>query len=317
MSLHAIALLTVLTGFSATGTALQQRPDGSSRSGPGRETPHPESLAQVSLADLERADVLLETSTPEPLGSDRTSGSSEVPKGKVTDIVLFSEDGQIACAALSVGKILGSGERVVLVPATALKITTIENQPAYLLRLTKSEVGALPPFDVKKEGAEGLDRAVERARGLSSGAGGSAAKDGGQRSKESEGPGHARTAAKEASSAAAVPSYFLSSQLIDCPVNASDAEFGRLHDGAVDPGKNAVGYLLVSRSGAASTGVTMHAVPFSACRLTRIAGKSSLKLEKTGEELKAAPEYKKPEQGLLTPEQMKSADAFFGGGKSG
>jgi hypothetical protein len=294
MSSIPLTVLALIAGISASSASLQQKPGAAPKPMPPSSAPRPEGATQCSLADLARADVVYAT-PPSDLAA-----TADGPHGKVTDLVISTSDGQIACAALSVGKLLGTDERVILVPATAVKCTMVEERPVYAIQLTKAEIAAIAPFDAKKDGAEGLDRAVERARGLSA--------PSGARPKDT--PKDTKGTASSSSSA-----YALSSQLIACSVNASDTEFGKVHDGVVEPSKQTVSYVIVSRSGAASAGTAMHVVPFKACQCACADGRTSLKLGKTSDQLKTAPEYKKPEQGLVTVEQTKAADAFFGGAK--
>ena len=289
MSSIPFTVLALIAGISASSASLQQKPGAAPKPMPPSSAPRSEGATQCSLADLSRADVVYAT-PPSDLAAN-----ADGPHGKVTDLVISTSDGQIACAALSVGKLLGTDERVILVPATAVKCTMVEERPVYAIQLTKAEIAAIAPFDAKKEGAEGLDRAVERARGLGA--------PSGARPKDAKG------------TASGSSTYALSSQLIACPVNASDTEFGKVHDGVVEPSRQTISYLIVSRSGAASVGTTMHVVPFKACQCACADGRTSLKLGKTSDQLKTAPEYKKPEQGLVTLEQTKAADAFFGGAK--
>jgi hypothetical protein len=278
---------------------------------------HDASPTQLSLVDLSTADVLLEASTAEKPGSTPAAAPADSPKGKVVDVVLSTSDGQIACAAVSVGKLLGGDDRVVLVPSTVLQCTMVDKKPAYLLRMTKAELQSLPEFDIRKDGTDGLDRAVERARGLSSNTSVGKRKDSGEAGKKDSKEGSAGESGSQASVLTINPLYVLSSQLNDCGLSASDAEFGKVHDGVIDVHGNTVGYLLVSRGSAASSGTSLCVVPLRACRWSRSSSKVSLKLEKTSDQVKAAPEYKKPDQGLLTPDQMKGADALFGSGKGG
>jgi hypothetical protein len=193
----------------------------------------------------------------------------------------------------------------------------IEKRPGCVLRMASSEIQALPEFDVRKDGKEGLDRAVERARGLSADASGRVPKETGSGDSKSNGSARAKEAGAPAASLTAAPTYVLASQLEGCDVSASDGVFGKVHDAAVDARKNTVGYLFVARGEAASVGSVVYVVPFRACQWKRPGSKSVLTLGKTSDQLKAAPEYKKPDQGLLTLDQMKSADGFFGSGKGG
>src|SRR5260221_930215 len=302
----------LLAGLSAALAVPQRGPPADPPSqGPDAGPP------QRSSVDLSAADFRLEASTAEKPGSAAPAAPMDGPKGKVVDVVLSTADGQIACAAVSVGKLLGADDRVVLVPSTVLQCTLLDKKPAYLLRMTKAELQGLPEFDIRKDGTDGLGRAVERARGLSSDTSVGKRKDSSEAGKKDSKAGSAGDPGSQVSSLTVAPLYVLSSQLNDCGLSASDAEFGKVHDGVIDVHGNTVGYLLVSRGSAASAGTSLCVVPLRACRWSRNSGKVSLKLEKTSDQLKGAPEYKKPDQGLLTPDQMKGADALFGTGKGG
>jgi hypothetical protein len=339
--------LVLLAGLSLAGVALPQKKDApptpphanppSATTPPAAEPSRQAAPTHVSLADLIGADVLLESGAAEKPsggaekpggGAEKTGGGAEKPaggrsdaadspKGKVAELVLSTRDGQIACAALSVGKVLGTNERIVLVPMTAIHFTTVEKRPGYVLRMTRAEVEALPPFDIRKAEMDGLDRAVEQARGLGGGSVGRKSKGAGEDDDAGMGEGLAREAAagKPAASLSAVPTYVLSGQLKGSALNASDQEFGKVQDAAVEVAGNTVGYLVVSRGGIASSGASLCLVPFRSCQWTRAEEKNALKLGKTIDQLKSAPEYKRPVQGFVTTDQMKSADSFFGSEK--
>jgi len=237
----------------------------------------------LSLGELIGAEVVLGVGGTGPAVAQ---DPPESPKGKVDELVVATQDGQIVCAALSVGPIIGQTKRVVLVATTAIDWSLAGKRPRCVLRMTKAEIGALPEFDVQTDGKDGLDRAVERARGL---AGGGAA-------------GVAST-------------FVLSIRLKGSDVRASDKGFAKVMDVAVDVGRNSIGYLIVSRSGIAGASGMAYVVPFRACRWARAGGKPVLKLGQTSDQLESAPEYRKPAEGLLSLEQMKSADAFFAGSR--
>jgi hypothetical protein len=287
------ARAALLAGFSVAGAAAPS----SFQADEARAGALP---AQISLVALSSADVLLDPGGAGPTADDLASA----PRGKVADVVLSTSDGQVVCAALSIGKLLGKDDRVVLVPATVLKYARIGKETGFLLRMTQSELRALPDFDVKKNGKDGLDRAVKKALGATA--------DAGERGRKE--PSEIRE--KEAPASSTLPpTYALSSRLTGADVSASDALCGKVHDAAVDVSTHAITYLVVSRGDGASVGVSLYVVPLRAFRWTGPAERSELKLEKTIEQLKAAPEYKPSGRGLISPEQMKAADAFFGGGK--
>ncbi len=317
MSLKKKSLL-LLAGLSLAGVVLPQKRDAPAPTPPASpptasESPQQGTPTHVALAELMGADVLLDAGAAEKPGGAGKGGAADSPKGSVAELVVSTRGGEIACAALSVGKIIGQNERIVLVPMTALRPTLIEKKPGYVLRMTKAEIEALPPFEIRKSEAEGLDRAVEQARGPTGGAAGKKSKGSGEDGDEKRGAGEERDPSGKAASKAAAPEYVLSGQLKGCAVNASDKEFGKVQDAAVDLRANAVGYLLV----AGGEGGSVTVVPFRACQWMHAENKDALKLGKTLDGLKSAPEYKKPEKGLVTADQMRSADGFFGVGKTG
>jgi sporulation protein YlmC with PRC-barrel domain len=267
----------------------------------------------VSLAELMGAEVQLEGAAADK------APAADASRGKVAELVVSTHGGEIVCAALSVGKLVGGSDKIVLVPMTAVKPAMVDKRPGFALRMTKAEIEALPPFEIRKAESEGLDKAVEQARGL--GTGGAAPKskeppgkeagekEGGQDPIDPKGPAGARGAPGKAGA----PEYVLSGMLRNCAVEASDKECGKVQDAAVELGTNAVGYLIVSRSEAAGGGAGLMLVPYRACQWTHAESKEALKLGKSIEQLKAAPEYKKPEKTIATADQMRAADGFFGG----
>lgn len=64
--------------------------------------------------------------------------------GKVDDIVLEAGGG-IAGFDLSIGGVLGLGEREVSVGADGVRLSVIESEPVVVLPMTKDEAGRLPP----------------------------------------------------------------------------------------------------------------------------------------------------------------------------
>jgi hypothetical protein len=340
------ALWILAAGLTVAGVALPQKKEAPPKTPPPAQAPAaaPSTAqgvpSQVSLADLASADVMVEgggAEKPAPGGEKGGEKGAEKggekpgrgepadsPKGKVAELVFSTKDGQIAGAAISVGKILGTNEKIVLVPMSALKYSPIEKRPGFVLHMSKAELQSMQAFDVRNAEKEGLDRAVEQLRGGGGGGGdpvGKGApkeppkdpKEKGEGLGEGKGPGAGRGAGDPLASPGAVPEYVLFGQMKGCEVKAGDREFGKVQDGAVDVGRNAVGYVLVSPGGIASGGAKLHLVPMKACSWARAEEKNLLKLSKTPEQVAGAPEYKKPEQGFVTAEQMKSADEFWGG----
>lgn len=295
--------LVLLAAVASAGVGLPQKKGTPAPPPLSNETALQGNPTQASLSELMGAEVTIDA------GAAEKAGAAESPKGKVAELVLSTHGGEIACAAISVGKLIGQGEKIVLVPMTAVRPAMVDKRPGFVLRMTKAEIETLPPFEIRKAESEGLDKAVEQARGLGSGGAVAKGKPAGGDPGEKAGPAGAR----EASAKSAMPEYVLSGVLKGCAVEASDKEFGKVQDAAVELGSNAVGYLIVSRAEGAGGAAAQTLVPFRACQWTHAESKDALRLGKPMEQLKSAPEYKKPEKGVATAEQMRAADAFFGG----
>lgn len=289
--------ILVLGGLTLAGVApSQQKEPPPPPARPAPTTPpatDPRPMAGAStfaaLSDWKGAEVICSAAAgPAPKEGDKAK-DGEIKKGRVTDLVINTLNGQIACMAVEVKK--EGADRTVLVPASALKFGWVDKKPTFNMTLGHAEVMALPEFEGRKLDKGSLDRAVELSRG--------------GKPMEAGAPVGEDAASKHA----------LASELKGSEVNASDKEAGNVHDAAVNTGTNTLAYLIISRGGAAGIGSSHYIVPFSAVRWTRTDEKSSVKVSMTADQLKGAPEYKKPDQGYLSPDQARSADAFFGGAK--
>lgn len=257
------------------------------------QSPGTSPRSRLPLDELMKADVLLEPTADAKQDAAQKGERADKPKGKVKDFIISTRGGQVSWAALSVGGLLGIGDKIVLVPASALKFDMPDDKPRYELRMTEAQLKALPDFNLDKAEKEGLDAAVDRvknATGTPVGAPARPLDDG-----KSDGP-----------------RLILASRLKSSDLNASDKEFGKVANASVDTRKNQVDYLLVSHGGALGVGDQVYVVPYAATTWTRIDDKPVLKLSKTNGQLMTAPEYKKPDKGFLTTEQMKLAHDFFG-----
>jgi len=224
----------------------------------------------------------------------------------VKDVVVATNDGKIAGLAITGGEI---GDRTVLVPGMGVTCNIVDKKPCYFVKMTKAELDGRPEFDAKKAEKDGLDREMERLHGTSATAPGDVVRHD-KESHEAGVPDKDKTRTTNAPMGAMA--YVLGSTIKGCEINASDKHFGKVRDAAVDLRGNMISYLLVSHGGVGTVGDTVFIVPFSAATWMREDDKNVMKLSKTVDESKTAPEYKKPDQGVLTPEQARSADAFWG-----
>jgi hypothetical protein len=254
---------------------------------------------RIPLDQLMKLDVLLEPSVDAKEVAAKTGERATPPKGNIKNLLISTRSGQVTWAALSVGGLLGIGDRVVLVPMSSLEYDTDDGKPHYELKMTSAQLKTLPHFDPDKAEAEGLDAAIERAKGSIGTPVGASARTG---EKTGTGPGNTTEP----------PSLVLATRLEGATLNASDTEFGKIANASFDVKRNQIDYFLVSHGGALGVGDTTYLVPHAACLWTRVDDKPAVKLSKTAAQLETAPEYKKTDKIFLTIEQMQAANQFFG-----
>jgi hypothetical protein len=280
-SIHSLVLVAGLA--SATSVLAQTHPTNTQK--PAQNQPDMGmEKAHYSLEQMKSCDVMLEPTAAEKRAADEKGKSPDRDKGKVKDLVISTRDGQVSGAAVSVGGMLGIGDKVVFVPTSNLHWNTTHKDPCWVLNMTEADLKALPAFDVDKADKEGLDRIVDARKDM---------------------PADATKAP------ASTPRYVLASKLDGCKTSATDKEIGKVHDGVVSS-RNAVDYLVVSVGGVAGVGDKQVLAPYSAFAWTKDGDKCVLKLNKTSEELKNAPEFRKVD-GVVTADQLKKADEYFGG----
>ena len=296
-----------LAGLATVGAALQdpsQKPDPTKKPAPS-QTPPPAQTSPAGMStyalleDLLGAEVVFERSSS--ADADKTSKDKDTKKGKVKDFAVATSDGKVTGIAIGGGDL---GDRTILVPAANLACSIVDKKPVYSVRMTKAELDGYPEFDAKKAEKDGLDKEVERIRGLPGGM------------KEPKGSPEPGVAPEKGAPMAGAMAYVLGTQIKGCEINASDKHFGKVRDATVDFRSNSITHLMVSHGGVGAVGDTVYLVPFNAAMWGRDGDKMVLKLSKSTDEAKTAPEYKKPDQGIVTSDQMKAADAFWGGRKS-
>lgn len=316
---HALLWLAGMTTVGAVGIQdPSQKPDPNKRpTNPppsAQTTPAPTTTAMatnfVSMDDLMGAEVVFDRSAAagDPAKGDAAKKDNyEGKRGKVKDLVIATSDGRISGLAIHGGEV---GDRTILVPSMNLTCNIVDKKPCFVVTtpMTKADFDNYAEFDAKKAEKEGaLDREIERLKGMPG-----AQKSREDQKKDTNEPG----IAPDKSAPTGAMAYVLGSTLKGTELNASDKHFGKVRDAAVDFRSNTVAYVLVSHGGVGSVGDTVYIVPFTAARWMREDEKPVLKMMKTSDELKGAPEYKKPDQGFVTAEQMRSADGFWGGRKA-
>lgn len=280
---------------------------------------------QVALSDVLGAKVRLKAAAT----AGEVPADDERPTGSIDDLVLDSRSGRASWAIVSVGGMLGIGEKSVAVPAKALRCSnrgsagvdqSNDADPVFELAATEAELKSLPAFDkgmFEKNGMEATLRNAETswrqlhmdgtARAPADAAG---ERDSGRPADASGETGKAPAAA------------LLASKLKGLAVRGSDAaagdkdakDFGEVSAAAIDPRSCTVSFLVVSRGGVLGVGESDYLVPFHATRLV-LAGEDKqqvLTLPKSAAELESAPKYSKPDQGVVSDANVRVSCQYFG-----
>jgi hypothetical protein len=231
----------------------------------------------------------------------------------IADLVLAADGGESHWAAVSVGGMLGIGDRIVAVPNTALACVMTEGDPVFELRATEAELKTLPEFKPMANDTRSLARvltASEKAwtgirpdwRAMPVDAASSKTTD-----ASSPNADHAKTVAPIA--------WLLASQIMGCNVKSSDnQDFGSIDQGCYDLKTNTVDFFVIGKGGLVGIGQTDYLVPFQAGRLTFVGEDKDavMTLEHSAAVLKGAPKYVKPDHGLVSERNGRQACEFYG-----
>lgn len=271
----------------------------------------PEAPRQAALSDVMSMTVRLQA-TPKAVDEATEDGTvAAQPTGSLTDIILDRETGEARWAAVSIGGLLGLGDRVVAIPRSALVYTLTENDPVFELRVTETELKSLPVFEPDAEKANGLSASLLAAQKAWSKL----------RPNERESTVEASSRADDESSQtveatdrkkAARP--ILASNLMGCEVRSSDDNgFGSIDQGCYNLDTNRVDYLMVGKGGVIGIGETHYLIGFPSARMTFVGEDRTpcIVLGKTTSELADAPKYHKPERGIVSLEDSRRATEFY------
>lgn len=302
---------------------------------------------QASLSDVLGMTVRLRASAEARAEAAEDGRIAKKPTGSIYDLLVNTTTGEAQFAVVSVGGILGIGDRSVVVPISTLTWTPTVSNPEFTLDATEAELKALPPFDKKRALADGLNTTVQNANrswkevrpdwkkpvdAAAEKADGTerttedAGRPIGERSRPVEGE-RSRTAeeAKRAVDGVAGRvdgvdarsrhTTLLASQLKGATVISSDnQDFGSVGVCSYNASSNTIEYVIVGKGGVLGMGGTDYLVPYLATRPVWSADNNELKLtlKKSHVELANAPEYNKPERGIVSDDNCARACKFFG-----
>ena len=127
--------LAVALILSLGATAWAQGTQSAPGSGDGAATTG--TLDEAALARSARATKLI--------GSHVYAGDSDV--GKITDLLIDREHAAVTAAVLSVGGVLGVGDKLVAIPIGQIKI---DGEARFVIAQSKQDLEKAPAFDVAK-----------------------------------------------------------------------------------------------------------------------------------------------------------------------
>lgn len=258
----------------------------------------------VALDKIIGAEVRMQAAAAERREAAEDGEQADRPKGEIENLIIDTSDGSIDWAIVSVGGLLGIGERNAAVPLAKLQCTTDEDgDPVFTIAMTKADLEARPKFDASEAKKEGLRNAVRKMGVREAGADKSKAGTG-------EAADKSEAVAKEALSG---PHLVLASDMKDFDVHAMTEKFGSVDKVFVDRDRHCVDFVVVSHGGVVGIGDSHYLVPLAACKLIERDDTTALQVSKTKEEFASAPKYEEPESGRepLSAELVERSCDFF------
>lgn len=273
---------------------------------------------QVAVSDVLGAKVRLSPSSAERDEAAAEQRTAKRPDGKVSDLIIGSSSGKATWAIVSVGGLLGIGDKEVAVPASTLKASRNEDgKPVYDLNASEAELKSLPAFDSDVMKKSGLQVALRNAEASWRKV---RPEDGRRQPGDASAPRPETGVVDGATSAAqsTAGEAILASQLGGIAVRCSDTKdgksFGSVEQCYMDLHSGTVTFLVVGSGGVIGIGETDYLVPFRATRVTTIGDdrKPVLAIAKSSSEMEAAPKYGKPEKGVIGDDNARASCKFYG-----
>jgi hypothetical protein len=266
----------------------------------------------VALSEVLGAKVRLKAKAEDRAEAAAEGKTAKGPNGSINDLILDSGTGQATWAIVSVGGLLGIGDKEVAVPMSALMSHRVDEKPLFELEATEAELKSLAAFDKKameKNIATSTQAAEASWRVIRPDAKFRRAVEA-TTPRHDDGDGNGKTIVGKSVDA------ILGSQVKSCKLRSKDAEgdktFGEVENASYDVTNNAISYLIIGRGGVLGIGEKSYLVPFSATRVVVIDDKPVLQMQKTTSELESATKYVKPDRGVISEENAKASCDFFG-----
>jgi hypothetical protein len=263
---------------------------------------------QVALSDVLGAKVQLKAKAEERAEAATEGRAPKGPTGSIDDLIIHCKTGQASWTIVSVGGMLGIGDKEVAVPAASLlPVRTPDNKPLYELDATEAELKSLPAFDKKAMEKSGLDVALQNAETSWK----KIRPDARLRPVDaSAGNGHKPEAG------VTHPSAVLGSKLKGIGLRCSDGKeakaCGEIDAAAYDLHRNAVSYLVIGKGGVLGVGETSYLIPYAATRIIAVEQKPVLTVAKSSTELESSTRYARPAKGFLGDENAVASCQCWG-----
>jgi sporulation protein YlmC with PRC-barrel domain len=235
------------------------------------------------------------------------------PNGSVDDLIVDCKSGQATWAVVSVGGLLGIGDKEVAVPAAALLPTGPRDKPMFELDATEAELKSLPAFDKKAMEKTGLDVSLQNAEAswkkIRPDARVRAPVDASGRRNPVDAT-HKEGAVVNATGAV------LGSRIKGMKVRCSDGKeaksFGEIDSVAIDRNTHTISYVVIGKGGVLGIGETDYLVPWGATNIITVEQKPVVTVAKSSTEVENATKYQKPKEGFLGDENCKASCQYWG-----
>ena len=280
---------------------------------------------RVKLDKLIGAKVSLQPDAADEARAQAKDKEAKRPDGEVKDFLVKRGDGHLCAAVVSVGGILGIGDKVVAVPFRTL--TWQAKDERFTTNATEEQLKRLPEFDEKSAKEKGLDQAVATARdtwiaiwpdlkdddplaktdndpSLKDGLRSDAAREAAEREDT------ARVLLEGSTYRVRPVNFVLASELDDHEVDDLDGKFGKVKDVVVDCNNRRVDAMLVSHGGVAGIGDTLYVLPRESLLLcSKGSDDDSCRwcVPHRSTAMEQAVVWHAPSEGVLTDEQLHSA----------
>jgi hypothetical protein len=297
----------------------------------------------VALESMIGGTVRLDPSAAEQQEAREEGERSELPTGEIKEILMNAEGGELECAIVSFGGLVGIGDRTVAVPFKELQ--WVDADDSFRLSATEKELSSLPAYDIDAAVERGLDSSLDVAksswdsmRRMQPGdqprreavdptdpTGGETGETGERTEPYGEGEGKVAEATGKQSdqhvmidgeSYAFHPGRLVrASKLDDFDLYARTEEFGDVSKALVDMQQCRVALVVVDRGGVLGIGESNYLLPFASLDLfQKVEDRDEMvwHVDRSKVALEGAVKYKEPSDGLVDQDAARQALEQFG-----